>query len=92
MVSSITSATQTEPTTAPVAKTQPAAKSTSPSEKPTQSKPSAEPTDTVKISVAAQAMQEATETPQQTAKEAQGGDQQAKRLVAKEAAAEKPAQ
>ena len=42
-------------------------------------------TDTVKISAAAQALQEATETPAQTAKEAGTGDAQAKRLLAKEA-------
>ncbi len=44
-------------------------------------------TDTVKISAAAQALQEAIETPTQTAKEARSGDTQAKKLLAKEAAA-----
>jgi len=50
--------------------------------------------DAVNLSNAAQAMaatlKEARETPAQTAKEAQGGDLQARRLLAKEAAA-KPA-
>ena len=39
------------------------------------------------ISPAAQAAQEAAETPAQTAQEARGSDQQAKRLLAKEQAA-----
>lgn len=44
--------------------------------------------DTVTISAAAKAMlQEARETPAQTAREAAGGDHQAQRLLAKEAAA-----
>jgi hypothetical protein len=48
------------------------------------------PTDTVKISTAAQkASQEAQETPAQTAKEAGHGDQQAIRLLAKQAAVKK---
>jgi hypothetical protein len=48
------------------------------------------PTDTVKISTAAQtASQEAQETAAQTAKEAGHGDQQAVRLLAKEAAVKK---
>ena len=48
------------------------------------------PTDTATISTAAQAAsQEAKETPAQTAKEASHGDQQAARLLAKEAAAKK---
>lgn len=47
--------------------------------------PKAQPKDTVQISSAAQqALQEATETAAQTAKEANGGDLQAKRLLAKE--------
>lgn len=40
------------------------------------------------VSQASQAAQEAAETPQQTAKEAQHGDLQAKKLLAKQAAAE----
>jgi hypothetical protein len=48
------------------------------------------PVDTVHISNAAQsALQEATETQLQTAKEARGGDRQAQRLLAKETAAKK---
>jgi hypothetical protein len=43
--------------------------------------------DTVQISTAAQALQEATETQVQTAKEARSGDVQAVRLLAKETAA-----
>jgi hypothetical protein len=50
-------------------------------------KPQPAATDTVKISVAAQALQEATETQAQTTKEAGSGDVQAKRLLAQEAAA-----
>jgi hypothetical protein len=54
------------------------------------SSPAAVPTDTVTISSAAQAvLKEITETPAQTIKEAAGGDSQAKRLLAKEAANEK---
>jgi hypothetical protein len=50
-------------------------------------KPQPAAADTVKISVAAQALQEATETQAQTTKEAGSGDVQAKRLLAQEAAA-----
>jgi hypothetical protein len=50
-------------------------------------KPQAAVTDTVKISVVAQALQEATETQAQTTKEAGSGDVQARRLLAQEAAA-----
>ena len=50
-------------------------------------KPQPAATDTVKISVAAQALQEATETQAQTTKEAGSGDVQASRLLAQEAAA-----
>jgi hypothetical protein len=56
-----------------------------------QSHPAAAPTDTVQLSSAAQAMlaavQEARETPAQTSHEALGGDRQAQRLLAKQAAA-----
>jgi pyruvate/2-oxoglutarate dehydrogenase complex dihydrolipoamide acyltransferase (E2) component len=48
--------------------------------------PQAAPTDTVRLSSAAKLAQEAAETPAQTAKEAAGGDVQAKRLLAKESA------
>ena len=79
MVSSVTSSPQV-PAQAPV---QPSAASKpAPAEK---AQPAA--TDTVKISVAAQALQEATETQAQTTKEAGSGDVQAQRLQAKEAAA-----
>lgn len=45
------------------------------------------PTDTVQVSNAArQAVQETIETPAQTSKEAAGGDPQARRLLAREAA------
>jgi hypothetical protein len=51
--------------------------------------PKVQPADTVQISSAAkQALQEATETAAQTAKEAQSGDLQAQKLLAKEAAAQ----
>ena len=46
-------------------------------------------TDTVQISNAARAIQEAIETPAQTAKEASNGDRQAQKLLAREAAAHK---
>ena len=51
--------------------------------------PKAQPavTDTVKISAAAQALQEATETSVQTTREASSGDVQAKALLARQAAA-----
>jgi len=42
--------------------------------------------DTVQISAAAQVLQEAIENPAQTAREANAGDQQARRLLAKEQA------
>ena len=52
----------------------------------TQTKPQAAASDTVQISAAAQAIKEAVENPAQTAREAAGGDPQARRLLAKEAA------
>jgi TRAP-type mannitol/chloroaromatic compound transport system substrate-binding protein len=48
--------------------------------------PKAAVTDTVQISNAAKILQEATETPAQTAKEAGSGDLQAKALLARETA------
>jgi hypothetical protein len=79
-----------------VTQPQPLAPSTEQStQKPAQgaSKPAAS-SDVVNLSNAAQTLaailKEASETPAQTAKEAQGGDLQARRLLAKEAAA-KPA-
>ncbi len=69
-----------------------------PAAQPTQSKPATEkstnpssappPSEKVQLSRAAQtALQESLETPAQTAKEAGTGDMQAKRMLAKEAAA-----
>ena len=86
MVSPISSA----PPTQPVAKS-----SEAPAPKPAPSKPQAAAAvgggDSVHLSSTAQAllaaMQEATETPFQTAKEASGGDPQAQRLLANESAA-----
>jgi hypothetical protein len=68
--------------------TQPVAHSTTRTTNATQSKPeSTNKTDTVQLSSIAQvALKEATETPAQTAKEANGGDRQAQRLLAKQAA------
>ncbi len=82
MINGVTSAAQTQPVVQP----------TPVNQKPTQSKPQpATTTDTVQISSSAQAaltaLQEATETPAQTAKEAAGGDHQAQKLLAKAAAA-----
>ena len=55
----------------------------------TQSKPQPTATDTVQISSAGKAaLQEATETPAQTAQEASRGDVQAQRKLARAAAAE----
>ena len=83
MISAITSATQA----------QPVAQSTVVSQPAPQMKSQPTTTDTVQISSAsksalAQALAEATETPAQTAQEARSGDIQAKRLLAKEEAAE----
>jgi hypothetical protein len=55
---------------------------------PAPAKPQPAVTDTVQISTSAKAvMQEVQETAAQTAQEANGGDRQAQRLLAKEAAA-----
>ncbi|HME44203.1 MAG TPA: hypothetical protein VKF36_14015 [Syntrophorhabdales bacterium] len=70
-----------------VTQAQPAAQATPVNKESTQPKPQPT-TDTVKLSNAALvAAQEATETPTQTLKEANSGDRQAQRLLAKEAAA-----
>jgi hypothetical protein len=53
-------------------------------------KPQAPAPDTVRISVAAKALQELTETSVQTGQEARAGDVQAIKLQAKEAAAQNP--
>ncbi|MGA2151331.1 MAG: hypothetical protein ABSG48_04100 [Geobacteraceae bacterium] len=84
MVSSVTGAPQIQPAAQP-APVEP---------KPVQVKPKAAVMDTVNVSAAAKAastaakaaLQEATETPAQTAKEAQSGDRLAQRLLAKEKA------
>ena len=57
-----------------------------PAPKP-QPQPVAVPNDTVQLSAAALALQEARETPAQTAREAAAGDLQAKHLLAHEAVA-----
>jgi hypothetical protein len=89
MVNTIASVPHVDPTAA----SQAATKSTASSQKaaPSQSKATTGgAADTVQISTAAQiaqaALKEATETPAQTATEAQGGDHQAQRLLAKESA------
>jgi hypothetical protein len=77
MISPVSSATQPQ-----------AAAQTNAASAPVQPKaqPTAIATDTVQISAAAKALQEAIETPAQTAKEAAGGDVQARHLLAKQAA------
>jgi hypothetical protein len=93
MTTPVTAATQTDPTAASATQTEPVAKSATPTQKSTQSQPSSSnstPTDTVQISSAAKAaLQEATETQAQSVREAQNGDTQAQRLLAREAAARK---
>jgi hypothetical protein len=87
MITAIASANHTDPTAASASQARPAAKP--PAQSQPQSATSAA-TDTVSISSAARALQqESLETPAQTAKEAGGGDQQAQRLLVKEAAARK---
>lgn len=67
---------------------QPVAQSKPVDVKKTESKPQQTSNDTVQVSNAAQtALKEATETSAQTLKEASAGDNQAQRLLAKEAAA-----
>ncbi len=68
--------------------TKPAPQSTSENQKAPPSKPSTKTADSVQISNVGQvALQEATETAAQTAKEARSGDRQAIKLLAKEEAA-----
>jgi hypothetical protein len=76
MLSPITQVTPAQPAAKPAEAT----KATPPA------KPQPAPTDTVTLSAAASTRQEITETPAQTAREANNGDNQAKRLLAKEAA------
>jgi len=82
MISPISNATHAQPV---------AHATTTSTQKPAQSKPQSASTDSVTLSAAAKAMaanlKEATETPAQTIQEAGGGDPQALRLLAKEAAA-----
>jgi hypothetical protein len=88
MVSTVTSATQTQPAAQSTPVNQKSTQSKPVNQKSTQSKPQPTTTDTVKLSNAALIFaQEATETPTQTLKEAMSGDTQAQRLLAKEAAA-----
>jgi hypothetical protein len=71
-----------------VTQPQPAPQPTDVRAKAPEPRPQPAPSDTVQLSSAAQAaLREAMETPAQTAKEAGTGDAQAKRLLAKEAAA-----
>jgi hypothetical protein len=88
MAIAITSAHQAGSTPASATQAPSAAKSAVLSQKSTPSQTLS--TDTVQISNAAQtALQEVLEAPAQTAKEARGGDHQAQRLLAREAAAQK---
>jgi hypothetical protein len=86
MVSGISNAPPAQPVAQPTK---------APAQKPAQTKPESAPAgDSVQLSSTAQAMlaamQEARETPAQTAKEANSGDRQAQKLLASQAAA-KPA-
>jgi hypothetical protein len=76
MINSVSSATHAQP----VAQTKAAP------QQPAIAKPQPALRDTVQISAAALALKEAIENPAQTAKEAAGGDAQARRLLAREAA------
>lgn len=81
MINPVSSATLAPAAVPPKAATQ----------QPSQSQPKTTLADTVTLSAAKQIVQESAETSVQTAKEAAGGDAQAKRLLAKEAAAHAPA-
>ena len=81
MVNPVSSATKA----APVQASSAVARQQSPN---AQTKPQPVATDTVQISAAAQALQEATETSVQTSQEARSGDAQAQRLQTKEQAAQ----
>jgi hypothetical protein len=91
MVSSITTAAATQPAAAAA----PAASDSKKASAQKQQSSGSANTDTVHLSSTAQAqltaiqaaLQEATETPAQTAKEALGGDSQAQQLLAREAQA-----
>jgi hypothetical protein len=89
MANAITSVQQADPTAAYATQAPSPAKTATISQKSTQ--PQTSPADTIQISSAAQtALQEVLEAPAQTAKEARSGDHQAQRLLAREAAAQKP--
>jgi len=79
MVSSISHAS-------PVQAAQPANQASAARLAQPQSRPQPATSDTVQLSAAASFRQEVTETSAQTAKEASGGDIQAKNLLAREAA------
>ena len=78
MINPVSSATHAQ------AAAKPAARATAQPAAP--AKPQPPHTDTVQVSAAALALNEAIENPVQTAREAAGGDAQAKRLLAREAA------
>jgi len=78
MINSISSATHAQPAAQPATAPQHAT--------PSKPQTTAPPTDTVSISAAKQIVQEAIETSTQTAREAANGDNQARRLLAREAA------
>ena len=78
MINSVSSASHAQPATKPAAQAV--------TQQPAPSKPQPVRTDTIQISAAALALKEAIENPVQTAKEAAGGDAQARRLLAREAA------
>lgn len=82
-ISSAAKAAQAPAAVQPASSNQSAAAATKP-----QAPPAVRPEATVKISAAAKALQEAIETPAQTAHEAASGDPQALNLQAKEVAAE----
>ena len=86
MISSIPNSTAAQPA-APTSTQSPAQGKTTYIATPATTPPTS-PADTVNISTAAQALlKETLENPSQTAKEASGGDMQAVRLLAREAAA-----
>ena len=82
MIHPVSSSTQTQAAVQPKAAPQQAAQPQAQA-KP----PQTAPADTVTLSAAKQIAQESVETSAQTTREAAGGDSQAKRLLAKEAAA-----
>lgn len=94
MVNPISNLTQThaaatqETSTATTQKTSATTPSTTTPSTQSKTQSSSIPVDTVQISAAAKALQEITESPAQTSKEAASGDVQAQHLLAKEKAAE----